>query len=97
MSATNPEDTKEVVTIEIPDELRKMLNSVGTAEAQIVHETPKGYCRIHGKVGWARLVLYDHDPTSTEAPKVVSEHCVYCLSRVFTATAGKLKYDKEDK
>jgi len=89
---TNPEDTKE---IEIPEKLRKILAS--QPEKLVAVETPKGYCRIHGKVGWARMVLYDHDPTSTDAPKMVSEHCVYCLSRVFVACAGKLKYDKEDK
>jgi len=91
---TNPEDTNKI-EIEIPEKLRKML--IPEPEAMIAISTPKGYCPIHGKVGWARLVLYEHDPTTGEPPKVVSEHCVYCLSRVFTACAGKLKYNKEDK
>jgi len=90
---TNPEDTKK---LEIPESLRKMIIPDATAaEKQIVVETPKGYCSTHGQVGWARMVLYDHDPTTLSVPHIVSEHCVYCLSRVFTALIGKLKYDEE--
>ena len=80
--------------IEIPDSLRDMIMTDPTPADQLgVHPVPEGYCSIHGKVGWARMVLYDHDPTTFTEPNVVSEHCVYCLSRVFVALVGVLKYD----
>ncbi len=81
--------------IEIPDSLRDMIMTDPTPDKLIAIPAPKGYCTIHGKVGWARMVLYDHDPTAFGEPNVVSEHCVYCLSRIFTALLGTLKYDKD--
>ncbi len=94
---TNADTDPKKAGLEIPESLRKMIIPDKTAsEHQIAIEVPKGYCRIHGKVGWARMVLYDHDPTSFTAPSVVSEHCVYCLSRVFIALVGKLDYDEEE-
>ncbi len=82
--------------IEIPDSLRDLImvkNS--TPDKLVAHATPKGYCSVHGKVGWARMVFYDHNPTTFESPSIVSEHCVYCLSRIFIALIGKLKYDDD--
>lgn len=87
---TKPEDQ-----LEIPDSLKEMIMKDPTPDKLVAIQAPGGYCQTHGKVGWARMVLYDHDPTAFSEPHVVSEHCVYCLSRVFIALVGTLKYDKD--
>ena len=90
---TNPEDTNDIKDLEIPESLRKMLMPDEDPTKMIGIEEPKGYCSVHGRIAWARMALYDHDPTSSKQPELISEHCVYCLSRIFTALVGRIKYD----
>ena len=82
--------------LEIPDSLRKILIPEGEPESQIAHTVPKGRCPIHGEVGWARMVLFNPDPTFTKPAEVISEHCMHCMSRIFTDLVGVLEYDEEE-
>ena len=69
----------------IDDELRAMLFPEKTAEEQIAQDTPPGRCPIHGRVGFGRFMLID------QGGKLLSDHCVKCVSRVFVAMFGVLE------
>ena len=87
---TNPQDTNDIkITPEIPDELRTKLFPDVTAEHMIADRTPPGKCPIHGEVGFGRFMLLD-------SGELVSDHCVRCLSRIFTALVGVLEMPEEE-
>ena len=78
--------------LEIPERLKNLFdNPDKTSKLGI---TPKGVCPNHGKVGFGRVVLYN--TVLGEDSKVVSEHCIFCLSRVLTAVVGELFYDPNE-
>ncbi len=78
-------------TPEIPDRLKKLFDD--PEKISKINITPKGVCPNHGPVGYGRVVLYN--TVLGEDPTVVSEHCIFCLSRVLTAVVGELFYDDE--
>lgn len=68
----------------IDDSLREMLFPEATAADQVVQDTPPGRCPIHGDVGFGRFMLIDKG-------ELLSDHCIKCVSRVFTAMFGVLE------
>jgi len=73
----------------MPDELRSKLFPTQTPDDQIMApDTPPGKCPIHGNVGFGRFMLID-------SGELVSDHCVRCLSRIFTALVGVLEVPEE--
>ena len=83
---------KKVETPEITDSLRAILDrgveNINQALAEIPQ--PKGRCSIHGNVGHARMICFDPS-AENDSDKIISEHCMHCLSRVFTALVGVLE------
>ncbi len=75
---------------EMPDELRtKLFPAQSPADQVAVVDTPPGTCPIHGNVGFGRFMLIDQG-------ELVSDHCVRCLSRVFTTLVGVLEMPEEE-
>ena len=74
---------------EMPEELRTKLFPAGKPEDQVTAFTPKGKCEIHGEVGFGRFMLID-------SGELISDHCVRCLSRVFTALVGVLEVPEDE-
>ncbi len=64
--------------------LRGILFPEVSAEEQIAPDTPPGHCPIHGNVGFGRFMLID-------SGELISDHCVKCISRIFTALVGVLE------
>ncbi len=69
----------------IEDDLRELLYPEMSAESQAPKaDTPPGRCPIHGNVGFGRFMLIADG-------ELLSDHCVKCVSRVFTAMFGVLE------
>lgn len=69
----------------IEDDLRDLLFPEVSAEEQSgVKDIPPGRCPIHGLVGFNRFLLIADG-------QLLSDHCVKCVSRVFTAMFGVLE------
>lgn len=67
----------------IDDSLREMLYPE-PEELVAPPDTPPGRCPIHGNVGFDRFLLIADG-------RLLSDHCVKCVSRVFTAMFGVLE------
>ena len=68
----------------IDEDLRGMLFPEVPAAEQVAVDVPPGKCPIHGNVGFGRFMMIANG-------ELVSDHCLHCLSRVFTALVGVLE------
>lgn len=75
---------------DMPDALRdKLFPEIPAAEMVEHPPAPPGKCKIHGDVGYGRFMLID-------TGELISDHCVHCLSKVFTELVGVLEVPEED-
>jgi len=72
---------------DMPDNLREKLFPIQSPEKSVAVDTPPGHCPIHGNVGFGRFMMID-------SGELISDHCVRCLSRVFTALVGVLEIEE---
>ncbi len=74
---------------EVPEHLKDLLIPEKPAEDYVVPlAAPPGHCKIHGDIGWKRYLLIADG-------EIVSQHCMLCVSRIFTALVGDLNEPEE--
>lgn len=84
------DDAPPIQPPDMPDALREKLFPEKPAEEMVeLPKAPPGRCKIHGEVGFGRFMLID-------TGKLISDHCVRCLSRVFTEAVGVLEVPEEE-